>query len=62
MSKKTIFSLFTLTIFLSMPSFSQSPDTALEFLENLGEEGGTSSQRDNNKSGFRPICIRTFGA
>jgi polysaccharide biosynthesis/export protein len=51
MSKKTIFSLFTLTIFLSMPSFSQSPDTALEFLEGLSEEGGSSSQRDDNKSG-----------
>ena len=52
MTKKITFFLFIIPIFFSLPGYAQTPDAAaLEFLSELGEDGSSSSQRDDDKSG-----------
>ncbi|MDA8607075.1 SLBB domain-containing protein [Gammaproteobacteria bacterium] len=52
MFKKIIFFLSILPAFICMQGYAQTPDAAaLEFLTELGGETGSSSQRDDDKTG-----------
>ena len=52
MSKKNTFILLFFPIFFSLPLQAQTPDLeALEFLTELGEDGTSGSNRDDDKTG-----------